>query len=123
MPAARLLLGIGQNREPTFHDRFAAQERRPTGMKATHAVARRPNLIHRGRIVGLKGQIEGIVPGIGKITNAYNNVSSITETYKNVVGGNITAVTQISSAISTFSNSVASKIGSVARSIGKKFGF
>jgi hypothetical protein len=68
-------------------------------------------------------QIEGMVPGIGKITNAYNNVSSITETYKNVVGGNITAVTQISSAISTFSNSVASKIGSVARSIGKKFGF
>ena len=74
-----------------------------------------------GQSVG--GQIEGIVPGIGKITNAYNNVSSITETYKNVVGGNITAVTQISSAISTFSNSVASKIGSVARSIGKKFGF
>ena len=71
----------------------------------------------------LGSQIEGIVPGIGKITNAYNNVSSITETYKNVVGGNITAVTQISSAISTFSNSVASKIGSVARSIGKKFGF
>jgi phage-related protein len=68
-------------------------------------------------------QIEGIVPGIGKITNAYNNVSSITETYKNVVGGNITAVTQISSAISTFSNSVATKIGSVARSIGRKFGF
>ena len=74
-----------------------------------------------GQSVG--GQIEGIVPGIGKITNAYNNVSSITETYKNVVGGNITAVTQISSAISTFSNSVASKIGSVARSIGRKFGF
>jgi hypothetical protein len=71
----------------------------------------------------LGSQIEGIVPGIGKITNAYNNVSAITETYKNVVGGNITAVTQISSAISTFSNSVASKIGSVARSIGKKFGF
>jgi hypothetical protein len=71
----------------------------------------------------LSSQIEGIVPGIGKITNAYNNVSAITETYKNVVGGNITAVTQISSAISTFSNSVASKIGSVARSIGKKFGF
>ena len=71
----------------------------------------------------LGSQIEGIVPGIGKITNTYNNVSTITETYKNVVGGNITAVTQISSAISTFSNSVASKIGSVARSIGKKFGF
>jgi hypothetical protein len=68
-------------------------------------------------------QIEGIVPGIGKITNAYNNVSSITETYKNVVGGNITAVTQISSAVSTFSNSVVSKIGTVAKSIGKLFKF
>ena len=71
----------------------------------------------------LGGKIEGIVPGIGKITNSYNNVSALTETYKNVVGGNITAVTQISSAISTFGNNVVNKIGSVARSIGKKFGF
>jgi hypothetical protein len=71
----------------------------------------------------VSNQIEGIVPGVSKFTNAYNNVSTITETYKNVVGGKVTAVTQISSAVSTFGNNVVSKIGSVARSIGKIFGF
>jgi hypothetical protein len=69
------------------------------------------------------GDIEGIIPGVGKVNSVYNNISTITETYKNVVGGNITAVTQISSAISTFGNSVVSKVGTVAKSIGKIFGF
>ena len=46
-------------------------------------------------------KIEGIVPGIGNVTNAYNNVSKVTETYKNVVGGNVTSVTQVTSAVST----------------------
>ena len=67
-------------------------------------------------------KIEGIVPGIGNVTNAYNNVSKVTETYKNVVGGNVTSVTQVTSAVSTV-GSVASKVGSVVKSIGKKFGF
>ena len=71
----------------------------------------------------VSNQIEGIVPGVSKFTNAYNNVSTITETYKNVVGGKVTAVTQISSAVSTFGNNVVSKIGTVAKSIGKIFGF
>ena len=62
------------------------------------------------------------MPGVGVITNNFNNVSTVTDTYKNVVGGNITAVTQVKSAVSTV-GTVASKIGSVAKSIGKKFGF
>jgi hypothetical protein len=69
-----------------------------------------------------QGNNEGIVPGVGVITNNFNNVSTVTDTYKNVVGGNITAVTQVKSAVSTV-GTVASKIGSVAKSIGKKFGF
>lgn len=67
-------------------------------------------------------KIEGIVPGLGKVTNSYNNVSKVTETYKNVVGGNVTSVTQVTSAVSTV-GTVASKVGSVVKSIGKKFGF
>ena len=51
------------------------------------------------------------------LTNA-----QVTETYKNVVGGNVTSVTQVTSAVSTV-GSVASKVGSVVKSIGKKFGF
>jgi len=69
------------------------------------------------------GDIAGIIPGVGKINSVYNNISTITETYKNVVGGKITSVTQISSAISTFGNDVANKIGTVAKSIGKLFKF
>jgi len=69
------------------------------------------------------GDIAGIIPGVGKINSVYNNISTITETYKNVVGGKITSVTQVSSAISTFGNSVVSKIGTVAKSIGKLFKF
>ena len=69
------------------------------------------------------GDIEGIIPGVGKVNSVYNNISTITETYKNVVGGKITSVTQVSSAISNFGNNVASKIGTVAKSIGKLFKF
>jgi len=67
--------------------------------------------------------VQGIVPGLRTTTNTYNNLSKVTETYKNVVGGKVTAVTQVNSAVSTFSNSVVKKVGSVAKSIGKVFGF
>jgi len=75
-------------------------------------------LISSGSVAG----VEGIVPGIGKITNSYNNISKVTETYKNVVGGNITAVTQVASAVSTIGKAV-NTVGRVARSIGRVFGF
>jgi len=76
-------------------------------------------LISSGSVAG---GVEGIVPGIGKITNSYNNISKVTETYKNVVGGNITAVTQVASAVSTIGKAV-NTVGRVARSIGRVFGF
>jgi len=69
------------------------------------------------------GDIEGIIPGVGKVNSVYNNISKITETYKNVVGGKITSVTQVSSAISNFGNNVATKVATVAKSIGRYFGF
>jgi hypothetical protein len=69
------------------------------------------------------GDIEGIIPGVGKVNSVYNNISKITETYKNVVGGKITSVTEVSSAISTFGKDVATKVATVATSIGKYFGF
>jgi hypothetical protein len=69
------------------------------------------------------GDIEGIIPGVGKVNSVYNNISKITETYKNVVGGKITSVTQVSSAISTFGQDVATKVGTVVSNIGQYFGF
>jgi hypothetical protein len=86
--------------------------------KATNTITSINNILTTGS--GTK--VEGIVPGIGKITNSYNNISTVTETYKNVVGGNITAVTQVSSAVSTVGKAV-NTVGRVARSIGKVFGF
>jgi len=86
--------------------------------KATDTITSINNILTTGS--GTK--VEGIVPGIGKITNSYNNISTVTETYKNVVGGNITAVTQVSSAVSTVGKAV-NTVGRVAKSIGRVFGF
>jgi hypothetical protein len=58
------------------------------------------------------GNLTGNIPGIGSL-------NSITDTYKNVVGSQITSITQVTSLVSN----IGSKISSVGRSIGKMFGF
>lgn len=64
---------------------------------------------------------EGNLSGRGSAPKL-NNVSQITETYKSVVGGEIVAVTEVKSAVST-TGKVTQKISSVAKRIGKIFGF
>ena len=64
---------------------------------------------------------EGNLSGLGSASNL-NNVSKITDTYKSVVGGEIVAVTEVNSAVSTVGK-VTQKISSVAKRIGKIFGF
>ena len=54
--------------------------------------------------------------------NVYNNVSNLTTTYKNVVGGKVTSVVQTAETVSTVANVVTS-LSKVARSVGKYFGF
>jgi len=60
---------------------------------------------------GIGGGVNNI-PGMGSVVN------TVTETYKNVVGSSVTAVTQVTSLMSN----VGSKIATVGRSIGKMFG-
>ncbi len=55
-------------------------------------------------------------------SNVYNNVSNMTTTYKNVVGGKVTSVVQTVETVSTVARTVAT-LGKVARSVGKYFGF
>ena len=54
--------------------------------------------------------------------NVYNNVSNLTTTYKNVVGGKVTSVVQTAETVSTVAN-VVTTLSKVARSVGKYFGF
>lgn len=63
--------------------------------------------------------IEGIVPRSGNVGNVINTVNTVTNTYKNVVSGQVVGVTQIKSVVST----VGSTVAKVGRSIGKIFGF
>ena len=63
----------------------------------------------------------GIVPGLSNV-NTLNNLSNVTTTYKNVVGGKVTSVVQTAETVSTVAKTV-STVGKVARSIGKYFGF
>jgi len=54
--------------------------------------------------------------------NVYNNVSNLTTTYKNVVGGKVTSVVRTAETVSTVAN-VVTTVSKVARSVGKYFGF
>ena len=87
--------------------------------KVTSSINRVSSLLSDATSVG--DTISGNVPGLSQ-ANTLSNVSKITETYKSVVGGNVTAVTQVNSAVSTVSK-VASTVTSVARRVGKVFGF
>ena len=64
-------------------------------------------------------KVQGIVPGLGNVGTALNTVNTVTNTYKNIVAGNVVGVTQIKSVVST----VGSTVAKVARSVGKIFGF
>jgi len=73
-----------------------------------------------GNLTNLSSLTKGI--NVGNITNipgAGNIVNSVTDTYKNVVGSQITSITQVTSLVSN----IGSTIASVGRSIGKMFGF
>ena len=71
---------------------------------------------------GLQQGVATNVAGLQKANNIANNVTKVTETYKNVVGGKVTSVVQTATAVSnTISTGV--KIARVARSVGKFFGF
>lgn len=56
---------------------------------------------------------------VNQVNTTIQSVSKITETYTNVIGSQVTQVTQISNVISN----IGTKIASVAKSIGKTFGF
>jgi len=64
----------------------------------------------------ITGNVQGIVPGLGSVVGT---ATKVTDTYKNFVGGKVTSVTQVTSVVSN----VGTKIASVAKSIGKVFGF
>ena len=67
--------------------------------------------------------VGSIIINAGKIgvpdsgNNFIGSISTITETHKNVIGGQVTLVTQITSAI----NSAKTYLGRVVKSIGKLF--
>jgi len=67
-------------------------------------------------IGNLSGGQLGNIPGIGQL-------NTVTNTYKNVVGSQITAVTQVTSLVNNIGAKITSSIASVGRSIGKMFGF
>ena len=60
---------------------------------------------------------------LGKINNITGQVNVVTDIYKNVIGRQITSVTQIKSVVGMIGNQIGSTIASVGRSIGKIFGF
>ena len=62
------------------------------------------------------GNLTGNIPGIGSL-------NTVTSTYKNVVGSQITSITQVTSLVSNIGSKIATNIASVGRSIGKMFGF
>jgi hypothetical protein len=61
------------------------------------------------------------IPGLGGTVNTLNNLSTVTDSYKNIVGGNVTAVTSITSLVSNIGSSISSTIASVGRAIGNIF--
>jgi len=71
---------------------------------------------------GTGTNIGGTIQGITGPANTLNNLTKVTSTYKNVVGGKVTSVVQTAEAVSTVARAV-STVGKVARSIGKVFGF
>jgi len=63
--------------------------------------------------------VNSAIDSVNQVDTAIKSVSKITETYTNVIGSQVTQVTQVSDVISNIGN----KIASVARSIGDKFKF
>jgi hypothetical protein len=78
------------------------------------------NLAESGTVkkTGNLSQVRTISSG----ANVYNNMSNLTTTYKNVVGGKVTSVVQTAETVSTVAN-VVTTVSKVARSVGKYFGF
>jgi len=78
------------------------------------------NLAESGTVkkTGNLSQVRTISSG----ANVYNNMSNLTTTYKNVVGGKVTSVVQTAETVSTVAN-VVTTLSKVARSVGKYFGF
>jgi len=78
------------------------------------------NLAESGTVkkTGNLAQVRTISSG----ANVYNNVSNLTTTYKNVVGGKVTSVVRTAETVSTVAN-VVTTVSKVARSVGKYFGF
>ena len=76
-----------------------------------------------GKVVETAATVGSIIINAGKIgvpdggNNFAGTVSTVTETHKNVIGGQVTLVTQITSAI----NTAKTYLGSVVKSIGKLF--
>lgn len=64
-------------------------------------------------------KVVGIIPGTNIVTGSIGNVSKTVEVYKSAVSNTVTAVTQVTSVVNTVGRTVAS----VAKSIGKVFGF
>src|SRR3546814_4618480 len=60
-PYTTLFRSIGQDRRPALHDLLAAAERRPTGMDAGDRLTMRPERLHRPHVLGLEGEVEGLV--------------------------------------------------------------
>jgi len=62
------------------------------------------------------------IPGFGgTAANTLTNLSAVTDSYKNIVGGNITSVTAITSLVSNIGTSIANTVASVGRAIGNIF--
>lgn len=83
--------------------------------------------VNIGNITGVPGNIASGLTNVSKAINVggltnipgAGTVNTVTNTYKNVVGSSVTAVTQVTSLV----NNIGSKVASVGRSIGKMFGF
>jgi predicted PurR-regulated permease PerM len=83
-----------------------------------------PTIPGVGQILGqIPGQIIGQIPGLGQINQAIGTYNIVNDVYKNVMGSDITSVTQISSLVTDFGSAISSQLASIGSAIGSLFGF
>ena len=87
------------------------------------------NIANTNKVTGNLNKVSSTVNTIGTLLssgtgtnpiNTLSNLTRVTDTYKNVVGGKVTSVIQTASAVSTVGSTIA-KVATVARSIGSFF--
>jgi hypothetical protein len=100
-----------------------------SGVLYTKGTNKIVNVANINKVTGTLNKVSSTVNTIGTLLssgtgtnpiNTLSNLTRVTDTYKNVVGGKVTSVIQTASAISTVGSTIA-RVATVARSIGSFF--